>query len=184
MQDAPDLRIVSQLQALSRGLAAAVAGLGALVLAGWVFDIPALKSVSPGLVSMKANTALCFLLLGLTLWHRERRKLATGLASFTFIVAASTLAEYAGGFNLGIDQLVFVDAGDALTSHPGRMSPIAAAAFALVSLSQMLPCEQERCVKTSQSMLLVVLLLGCASLLGRLFSISRLDSVWGFTHMA
>lgn len=184
MWDSSDQRIVSQLQALSRGLAAAVAGLGALVLAGWAFDIPALKSVAPGLVSMKANTALCFLLLGLALRLRERRRLAAGLASFTFLVAAATLAEYAGGFSLGLDQLLFVDAGDPLTSHPGRMSPITAAAFALVSLAQLLPCDRERCVRTGQSMLLVVVLLGIASLLGRLFSITSMDSVWGFTHMA
>lgn len=184
MLDSSDQRIVSQLQALSRGLAAAVAVLGAMVLSGWVFGIPALKSVAPGLVSMKANAALCFLLLGLTLWHREKRGLATGLASFTFLIAASTLAEYAGGFNLGIDQLLFIDAGDALTSHLGRMSPIAAAAFAMVSLAQLLPCDRERCVKSGQSLLLVVVLLGFASLLGRLFSIGSMDSVWGFTHMA
>lgn len=34
--------------------------LGLTVLAGWWFDIASLKTVLPGLVSMKANTALCF----------------------------------------------------------------------------------------------------------------------------
>ena len=38
--------------------------LGGTVLAGWIFGIPALKSLRPDWVSMKANTALCFLLAG------------------------------------------------------------------------------------------------------------------------
>lgn len=184
MLNSSDQRIVSQLQALSRGLAAAAVGLGALVLFGWLLDIPALKTVAPGLVSMKVNAAVCFLLLGLSLWHRDRRKPATALASLALLIAASTLIEYAAGLGLGIDQLLFVDPGDVHTSYPGRMSPVAAAAFALISAAQLLPCDQERCVKISQGMLLVVLQIGFASLLGRLFSISGLDRVWGLTHMA
>lgn len=184
MLDSSDQRIVSQLQALSRGLAAAVAGLGALVLLGWLLDIPALKTVAPGLVSMKANTALGFLLLGLALWQRERRKLAAGVAAFTVLVAAATMAEYAGGVSLGLDQVLFTDAGDALTSHPGRMSPLTAAAFILAGLALLLPRDRNGFEKTSQSMLLLVVLVGFASLVARLFSISRLDSVWGLTPMA
>ena len=45
-------------------MAAYLAGIFACIaLAGWILGIPALTSVVPGLVSMKANTAICFLLL-------------------------------------------------------------------------------------------------------------------------
>ena len=38
-----------------------------LVMIGWFYDISVLKSVIPGLISMKFNTAICFLLIGLCL---------------------------------------------------------------------------------------------------------------------
>lgn len=43
------------------------AALGAFVLAGWVFGIPWIKSVLPGAVEMKANTAVGLLLAGIAL---------------------------------------------------------------------------------------------------------------------
>ncbi|BAY43952.1 PAS/PAC sensor hybrid histidine kinase [Scytonema sp. HK-05] len=42
--------------------------IGCVVLSGWVFDIVLLKSVLPGLVTIKVNTAIAFLLSGVSLW--------------------------------------------------------------------------------------------------------------------
>ena len=50
--------------------------IGLIGLAGWVFKVEILKTVLPGLVTMKANTAVCFVLVGLSLWWlgtRDRR---------------------------------------------------------------------------------------------------------------
>ena len=54
---------------LLAGLFAVVAGVA--VLAGWLFEIPSLKSVLPGVVAMKANTAVGFILAGLSLARRH-----------------------------------------------------------------------------------------------------------------
>jgi uncharacterized membrane protein YkgB len=51
--------------------------LGILVLVGWAFNITFLKSTLPGLTPMKPNTAVSFLLVGLTLWLNPTTKSTT-----------------------------------------------------------------------------------------------------------
>lgn len=41
---------------------------GIVVLAGWFFNTPSFKSVLPGIVSMKFNTAVCFIFSGIALY--------------------------------------------------------------------------------------------------------------------
>jgi two-component system, sporulation sensor kinase E len=38
--------------------------IGLMVVAGWIFDLPGLENIFPKYVSMRFNTALCFILLG------------------------------------------------------------------------------------------------------------------------
>jgi diguanylate cyclase (GGDEF)-like protein len=111
-----------------------------IALTGWTLQIPALTSVIPGLVSMKANTAICFLLLSGALyaaaecrWPRWQGWLAVAAA----ILASLTLFEYASGTSLGIDEALFRDL--ALSAHPGRMSPITAANFVLLASALLVP---------------------------------------------
>ena len=112
--------------------------LGGLTLAGWVFNVSILKTVLPGLVSMKANTAVCFILAGGSLVLQGgtalplgRLGLARGLALVVIGVGLLTLLEYVVNVRLGLDQILFgksaEDTGDVF---PGRMSP--ATAFDLV----------------------------------------------------
>jgi PAS domain S-box-containing protein len=114
---------------------------GALVLVGWITDTTALKSIMPYWVTMKANTAICFFLAGLSLWLRRRenspksRQLA-GLicAGIVTLISLLTLAEYVGQANFGIDQWLIIAAPDhAGKSQPGRMSCATALGFFLIS---------------------------------------------------
>lgn len=92
---------------LPRMAACLVGTIACIALAGWIFGIPALTSIVPGLVSMKTNTALAFLMLSAALcaaaegrWPGWQRWLAVAAA----VVGSLTLFEYISGISLGIDQ--------------------------------------------------------------------------------
>ncbi|MGH9872246.1 MAG: hypothetical protein ACRD9S_07235 [Pyrinomonadaceae bacterium] len=53
---------------ITKGSSIAAIVVGLLVLGAWLFDVNAPKSVLPGESTTKANTALCFALIGLALW--------------------------------------------------------------------------------------------------------------------
>ncbi|MCC5845482.1 MAG: hypothetical protein JJU05_14630 [Verrucomicrobia bacterium] len=111
--------------------------LGAVAFCGWMFDVPALKSVFPGMVTMKANTSIGIMVCGWGFWRLrfgDQRKNVSGIALvcgvFTLLLGVLTLLQYAWDADFGIDQLVFREAGDVvLTQTPGRMALNTALAF-------------------------------------------------------
>jgi PAS domain S-box-containing protein len=120
------------------GVVVALAGL--TVLAGWVLAVPQLKSVLPGAVSMKPNTALAFVLAGMALAllanpsaSLRRKRAGQLLALLVTLIAGLTWCQYLFGWHLGIDELLFKDdPGAAATLIPGRMAPSTAACFLLL----------------------------------------------------
>ncbi len=119
-------------------LGALVAAVGVVVLVGWALDVAALKTVLPGLASMKVNTAIGFVAGGGGLalvvarpnaagWLPLHRAMAFAIAALALL----TLIEYAAGFDFGIDELIVADPGAPPNTYPGRMSVITAADFIL-----------------------------------------------------
>ncbi|HYX84957.1 MAG TPA: hypothetical protein VE777_08295, partial [Gaiellales bacterium] len=102
---------------------------GALVLAGWSFDVTAFKSVTDYWPTMKANAAITIILAAVALLllrpvpqRRELRMLGRLCAVMVVVIPALTLSEYVVGWNLGIDQLLFHESQSAVgTAVPGRM---------------------------------------------------------------
>ncbi len=123
--------------------------LGSMVLLGWAYDIPVLKSVLPGWVSMKANAAACFIMTGVALCllarppgaFNPRQAIFFSRLARLFIVpvgliAALTLGEYVFGWNPGIDHWLANEAFGAVgTTHPGRMAPETALNFILLAVA-------------------------------------------------
>jgi signal transduction histidine kinase len=123
--------------ALSLGMLVVILGLSVLV--GWMLNIAALKSVFPGLVTMKPNTAMGLLLCGGTLAILSGREAGKSIKFGTTMIAVVvavfgllTLIEYLGGWKFGIDQWLFHDpTASTEAPYPGRMSPATAFCFIL-----------------------------------------------------
>src|ERR1700759_3492517 len=99
-----------------------------LALCGWAFAIPELRSLIPGAVQMKVNTALAFLLSGSALYvlvneATGRVKPTAALLSCAIAaIGAASLTEYLFDWRLGIDELFIKDNAVAYNAAPGRMS--------------------------------------------------------------
>ena len=116
---------------------------GLWVLTGWMLHIQILKTILPGQVAVKANTAICFILIGVALWVLRKGppsgvaswRLAAKIAAvFVSVVGLLSLSEFLWGWDLGIDQLVFFAGPSDIAGsvRPGLMSPITA--FGLLAL--------------------------------------------------
>ncbi len=172
-------------------LGAVALGLGCVALLGWAADIPTLKSVLPGLVSMKVNTALCLALGGMALWLQageapRAASLARAAAVVVGLVGGLTLGEHLFGWQLGIDELLVRDAPDAVgTSAPGRMAFTTAWAF--LALGPVLFClrlPQRWAAWVAQVLALAATMLGLLATVGYLYIGHDLYSVGLWSSMA
>jgi PAS domain-containing protein len=138
---------------------------GCLVLIGWSLDISIFKSMIPGAATMKANTALCFVLAGVSLGLQTRNRqssrplgIAKGCAIAISAIALMTLGQYLFGWDFGIDQLLFQDPSSPKTYHPGRMGNNTALNFALTGLALYLREQRTRRIDA-----VVQTAIGCAA---------------------
>ena len=152
---------------------------GLAVLCGWIFGIPALRSLLPGAVQMKANTAIGLIASAAALWWLISRPPATRLWPMTLLAAAIaalgavTLAEYAFEWSPGLDELLFRDDGAAFNQAKGRMSPYSALAFVLIGIAiASLPRRGLSAIARVASG--VVVAIGIVSLLGYLWNVSEI----------
>jgi signal transduction histidine kinase/DNA-binding response OmpR family regulator/CHASE3 domain sensor protein len=92
------------------------------------------------MITMKANTALCFLLAGCALFLNQQtiywQRLVQGMSLIVLGIGLATLSEYIFDWQLGIDQLLFREPiGELYTLHPGRMSVYTATGFLAVGFT-------------------------------------------------
>ena len=110
--------------------------LGGIVLLGWHTHNQLLIQINPSFVPMQYNTALGFLLGGLSLLLvlLNAKKTAAFLSFIVALLGVLTLMEYFFGFNLGIDELFMKHYISVETSTPGRMAPNTAICFSLTGI--------------------------------------------------
>lgn len=181
----PDPSRVAQLRLLSIACSFSVLLLGVAVLVGWRLDVPELRSISPGLPTMKANAAAAFVLLALAISLAGESRMPRLTAVLGFAVATIGLAtsfEYLFNVDLGIDELVFSDPVSPAEGVPGRMGPNAAASF--VALGLAIPLVRTRLWRWSRVLAVFVLFVALGALLGYLFGVSSLYRISALSSMA
>lgn len=151
--------------------------LALLVIAGWVFDIATFRTVFPGFVPMKINTAVCFLISGMIYLCRitGRWSPRCRFVSFLlFIFGLLSLSQNIFDINLGIDEFLMTDY-DAIKMgliNPGHPSPATSICFSLYGLALLgIDSKNIRYNKWGQYSLHVITLISFIAFLGYLFGI-------------
>jgi len=152
-----------------------------------------MKSIHPSFVTMKTNTAIAFLLSGISLLflsteqNIERWKLFTNIFSLLVIfIGMFSLLEYIFKIDLGIDQFLFKESPGAIgTSQLGRMAPNTAVSFIAVGLSLILMnVKSIRIFSLAQIFAVIVALISWAALLGYVYGIPESYGAADYTKMA
>jgi PAS domain S-box-containing protein len=166
--------------------AASAVVIGLSALASWVLEVEPLKSVVAGFETMKANTAISFILVGASLWllrlesaSNKHRRIAQVCAGLVVLVASVTLSEYVLKWNAGIDELLFTDRPSAT---PGRMAPATALGFLMIGLSLLLlDCRPHF---LSHFLTIAAGLVAGLALAGYMYGASALYAIGAYSSMA
>lgn len=158
----------------------------ALVLAGWHWRLPNLKTF-PGQTTVVApNTALCFLLLALSLLLLENENGARIRLFFGKLIAAAvclfsglTLVEYISGVSFGIDEVFFGYRMQdwPVPTPPGRFAVQSAMSFFAFSIAVLLLDRRAGKVRLSDVFTCLAMLPPMMALLGYVYGSSLLHGV-------
>lgn len=121
---------------ITRGAGLIILFLGACYMGALLFHSVPLIQLAPDYASLKFNTVLSFLCVGLGLiaLSINYQKLALFTGFIIFVISGLTVSEYGLNIDLGIDQLFFTPYIDADKHYPGRMAALIAWGLLLSSL--------------------------------------------------
>lgn len=191
MRAKPGVRHARKLRLLTtyaRLAAATVVVIGLVVLAGWLFDLPMLRSAVPGWTAMVVNTASALAVLGVALWcatlgGSRLGSLARRLgASLAILVGGLTLVEYVMQVDLAIDLLLpFEHQRNQPGLFPGRMAPATALCFLLSGLSLLVLKGR---LWLAQTLAVSTLFISLTAVIGYMFDVRALYTVGLYSSMA
>jgi signal transduction histidine kinase/CheY-like chemotaxis protein len=181
------------LRLFARVVGIVVAVEGGVVLLGWACEIETLKSVVPGLATMKPNTAVALILAGSFLaldgvrgGSPVLRLVARLCAILVALIGGVTGLEYVLDVDLHVDRILFGNAVLAsVASVPGRMSPLTAASLLLLGLAALFASGSRRLHHgLCETLTLAVAFISLLALVGYSFGVHALRSVAGYDSMA
>lgn len=172
----------SRVERIASGAGCALVFVALIALFGWAFRVPFLVSGTPGLATMRPNTALAFLFSGLALIRRTHRDSYFYSAAVLLIGGLTTL-EYVSNADFCIDQLLFRDPQASI--FPGRMSQITAVALTLLGPAlALMRFPSRNAHRASSSLSFIVGGLGAIALLGYSYETNALYQVRPHSSMA
>ncbi|MEW6748096.1 MAG: hypothetical protein AB1295_00100 [Candidatus Micrarchaeota archaeon] len=185
-----------QKKAIAEALGLLVLLGGLIVMLGWLYDVPALKSVMPDWVTMKFTTALSFMLSGIALLALARClgkscQLSLVILPMTcltiFMIMVSLLTGVFFGIQTGTESLgVKEQAGAVKTAVPGMPNIVTMISFVLIASACIWGISD---LREGRPLMLVGWLLvavGIVAVIGYALSIDMMyyDFGEGFTAMA
>jgi two-component system, cell cycle sensor histidine kinase and response regulator CckA len=188
------VRLTHWLNQFARWDGCIVAAGGGIVLLGWFLENERLKRVIPGLVAMNPVTAVGFMAAGISLlcfwWSANsgRFQLAVGRALAAFLVAIGgyKIIEYAFGWPLSFDQMLF--SAQLRTDQTGvinQIAPNTALNFLLSGLALwFLNSRGRRFPGWVQNLALLVGFISLISLVGYIYRATYLYRVGTYIPMA
>ena len=162
---------------LSRACAVLVLAVGVVAILGWSLNVQLLKSVLPGMAVIQVNTALGFIISGLSLLILVRapaktwqRFLGRGLAWLVIALAGVTLLEWLAPTGKQFDRfwLVAIEAATG-TAWSGSMSVVSAVLFVLLGGSLLL-LDWRRRARVAEMLAAVPVFVCLVALTGGAFS--------------
>jgi two-component system, sporulation sensor kinase E len=168
-------------------------GTGAIVMLGWILDIPVFKEIIPGFVSMVFNTALCFVLFGgallLTQYPIGKYQIPFffTISLIATLIGSITLLQFLFHFDTGLDQLFVADKEKISKAHlfSGRMAFNAAICVSLFGLGLVMLAIKTRLSNLlAQYLFHVVMILSAIALIGYMYGVSLFYSLFYVSSMA
>jgi PAS domain S-box-containing protein len=181
--------VVAHFHRAAAALSGLVVLIGASVLVGWFYALEPLQTVFPGAAPMLPNTAIGLLLAGgalgvyqLTTWPHWRHPALRFLAWGTAFVAAVTLLEYLGGWDLGIERVLLSDLP--ATAWVASSTALATGiCLALISAAILIGDVPGRYV-LAQVLVLVVAVISLVSTVGYFFDVDIQTGLPALTAMS
>lgn len=157
-----------------------------LVLLGWTFNFPVLRSIFPGQPQMVPHTAVAFILASISLVTLKRFPIVSHLSALAVVlIAVLILSEYVGRLDLGFDRLLFgQQLQSAERSFPGRPSPHTAIDLLLVGVALLLSRRSSPAYRVAQRLALTAALIASLALVGYIYNVAFLYSISAHTGMA
>jgi PAS domain S-box-containing protein len=180
---------ISHSRIFSNAAAIFVILIGLLVLIGWRFNVVALKSIY-GDITMKPNAAFSLILSGAALWFLPRKNqksyriIGQVCAVSAGLIGLLTLSQHVFGWNLQIDQLLFIEPPGALaTTSPGRMGITASSDFTMFGIALMLLFSR-RAISFAQVLAMIAGFWALLAIIGYTYKAEALFDIARYTGIA